>query len=66
MMNCSRLIALLALGGTILLGGGCIRIKSDPIRIEPIRIDVYINVERDLDELFFELDRQSETMEVNQ
>ena len=53
----------LILAGT-LWQSGCLRIKSDPIRIEPIRIDVFITVERDLDDLFLELDRESTTMEV--
>lgn len=66
-MNRSQRIFFLLLSGATLLGSsGCLRIKSDPIRIEPIRIDVFINVERDLDELFLELDRQSQTMEVDQ
>jgi hypothetical protein len=37
---------------------GCLRIKSDPVKVEPIRItiDVNLKVQRDLEEFFGELD----------
>lgn len=47
-----------------LLGlAGCIHVKTDPIRIEPIYIEITVNhkVQRELDDIFAELDQASTT-----
>lgn len=45
--------------------GGCIHIKTDPIKIEPISIEITVNhrIQRELDEFFADIDRASETVE---
>ena len=42
---------------------GCVRVKTDPIRIEPIYIEITINhkVQQELDDLFADIDQASET-----
>ena len=56
---------------TLLFGlpwiGGCIRVKTDPIRVEPIHItmDVNVRISRELDNFFGDLDAMSETMETS-
>jgi len=53
-----------ALAGAVLLPvAGCIHVKTDPIRIEPIYIEITINhrVQKELDNLFADLDRASAT-----
>ncbi|MCD8483231.1 MAG: hypothetical protein LR015_11540 [Verrucomicrobia bacterium] len=44
---------------------GCIHVKTDPIRIEPIYINITINhkIQRELDDIFAALDRQSAATE---
>ena len=44
---------------------GCMRVWVDPIQIEPIYIEVTVNhrIQRDLDDFFADLDRQSEVLE---
>lgn len=56
-------LALLAL--IITTWSGCIRIKSDPIRVEPIHItmDINLKVQRELDKFFSDLDALAQTME---
>lgn len=58
-MRC--VVLLLALG----LCAGCVRVRVDPIQVEPIYIEVTINhrIQRDLDDFFADLDRESESME---
>jgi hypothetical protein len=43
---------------------GCVRMKSDPIRVEPIEITMNVNlrIAQELNEFFDELDAQSEVM----
>lgn len=43
----------------------CVQVKTDPIRIEPIYIEITINhrIQRELDDLFGAIDQASETME---
>ena len=55
----SVLLAAVLIGG----GSGCIRVKSDPVRVEPIRVepihiivDVNVKVERELDNFFGDID----------
>ena len=45
------------------LANGCVRVQTDPIRIEPIYIEITVNhrVQQELDNLFAELDQASET-----
>ncbi|MCC5835343.1 MAG: hypothetical protein JJU20_11470 [Opitutales bacterium] len=44
---------------------GCIRVSTDPIRVEPIYIEVTINhrIQRELEDIFGDIDRASETMD---
>lgn len=44
---------------------GCIRLKTEPIRVEPIQItmDVNLRVMKELDNFFGDLDAASEAME---
>lgn len=46
--------------------GGCIRVKSDPVRVEPIEINVTVRVkvDRELDDFFDDLDRKDTTIEA--
>ena len=48
--------------------GGCIRVKTDPIRVEPIHItmDVNVRISRELENFFGDLDAMSETMETTE
>ena len=43
---------------------GCVRMKSDPIRVEPIEITMNVNlrIAQELSEFFDDLDAQSEVM----
>ena len=45
---------------TAILAVGCIKVKSDPIRIEPIQItiDVNVKIDRALDDFFDDLDSE--------
>jgi hypothetical protein len=42
---------------------GCVRVKTDPIKIEPIYIEITINhrVQKELDNVFADLDKASQT-----
>ena len=44
---------------------GCVRVKTEPIRVEPIYIEITINhrVQEALDDLFADLDQASQTAE---
>ncbi len=41
----------------------CVQVKTEPIRIEPIYIEITVNhrVQKELDDLFGDIDRASET-----
>lgn len=43
---------------------GCVRVKTDPIRVEPIYIEITINhrLQKELDDVFADLDKASETL----
>lgn len=58
------LLVVLALLPTV----GCIRVKSDPVRVEPIEINVTVRVkvDRELDDFFDDLDRKNETIEADE
>jgi len=45
---------LAVLVGCAALTGGCLHVKTDPIKVEPIHItmDIYIKVDRALDDFF--------------
>ena len=43
--------------------GGCVQVRTEPIRIEPIYIEITVNhrVQKELDDLFGDIDRASQT-----
>ena len=45
------------------LSPACVQVKTDPIKIEPIYIEITINhrVQKELDDLFADIDKASET-----
>jgi hypothetical protein len=62
----SPLIRTPFLAGLIVLLGlapGCVQVKTEPIRIEPIYIEITINhrVQKELDDLFADIDQASDT-----
>ncbi len=70
MMNrLPQMLSWLALPGLVMAGilpqAGCIRVSTDPIRVEPIYIEVTINhrIQRELEDIFGDIDRASETMD---
>ncbi len=56
-----------SLTGMLLLAGnsGCVRVKSDPVKVEPIHItvDVNLRVQRELSDVFGDIDAQDPTIE---
>lgn len=46
---------------------GCIRIKPDPVTVEPIHVtvDVNLRVQRELDSVFDEIDASDPTMKTD-
>ena len=56
-------LSLLAGLSLILTLTACVRVKTEPIRIEPIYIEITINhrVQKELDNLFADIDAASET-----
>lgn len=64
---CKPSTALCSLGLLVAVGlsTGCVHVKTDPIRIEPIYINITINhkIQRELDDIFAALDRQSAATE---
>lgn len=48
-----------------LAASGCVHVKTDPIQVEPIQItvDVYVTVDRALEDFFRDLDETSDTIE---
>lgn len=58
-----------AAGILLVLGiSGCVRVQTEPIRIEPITIEVTVNhrIQEELDSYFGEIDRMSETVEADE
>ncbi|MCB1127132.1 MAG: hypothetical protein KDM81_11580 [Verrucomicrobiae bacterium] len=45
---------------------GCVNVKTEPIRVEPIEITMNVNlrIARELDDFFTDLDTESKVMEV--
>lgn len=43
--------------------GGCLHVTTDPIRVEPIYIEITVNhrVQEELDDIFAEIDKASTT-----
>lgn len=64
----SRLLPLAGLLATLFAGAGCIHVKSDPIRVEPIHVivDVNIRVQKELDNFFDDLDSADSTIQSKQ
>ncbi len=60
---CGMRIIVLVLAAGLL--SGCLRVRVDPIQIEPIYIEVTINhrIQRDLEDFFADLDRESAAMD---
>lgn len=58
---------LTAVATVVLIGPwtGCVRLSTDPIRIEPISIEVTINhrIQRELEDIFGSIDQASDTVE---
>jgi hypothetical protein len=52
-------------GFALLLLGGCINVKTEPIEVKPIHItvDVNVKVEKALDDFFGDLDKKSSTID---
>jgi len=48
----------------LLLLGGCLNVKTEPIEVKPIHItvDVNVKVDRALDDFFGDLDKKSSTI----
>lgn len=48
-----------------LAASGCVKVSTEPIRIEPVYIEITINhkVQKELDDLFAELDQASQAAE---
>lgn len=48
----------------VVLSGGCLNVKTEPIEVKPIHItvDVNVRVEKALDDFFGDLDRKSATI----
>jgi hypothetical protein len=55
--------SLMILAGLLAVFTGCVRVKTDPIRIEPIYIEITVNhrIQKELDTFFAEIDKASET-----
>lgn len=60
-----RVMKLLLFPGVCALAAlsGCIHVKTDPIKIEPIYIEITVNhrVQQELDDIFAEIDQASTT-----
>ena len=50
---------------SLLAGSGCLHVRTDPIEVKPIHItvDVNVKVEKELNDFFGDLDRQSSTID---
>lgn len=61
-MGGSGRLSLLLLG-VVAVAAGCVRVKTEPIRIEPIYIEITVNhrIQEELDSFFAEIDKASET-----
>ena len=57
-------IASLCLG---IAASGCVNVKTEPIRIEPIYIEITVNhkIQKELDNVFADIDAASETADFN-
>lgn len=52
----------------VVLSGACVHVRTDPIQVEPIHItvDVYVRVDRALEDFFQDVDASSGTIEQPQ
>ena len=50
----------------LLILGGCLNVKTEPIEVKPIHItvDVNVKVDRALDDFFGDLDKKSTTLDT--
>lgn len=53
----------IAISGGALAFTGCVQVSTQPIRVEPIYIEITVNhkVQQELDSIFAEIDQASET-----
>ena len=58
-----RYPAILASAAVLVLAGGCVHVKIDPIEVRAV-VDVNVKVDRALDDFFGDLDKQSSTIVV--
>lgn len=56
-----------AVAGLVATLTACVQVKTEPIRIEPIYIEITVNhrVQEELDDLFAEIDEASETADYD-
>jgi hypothetical protein len=61
-----RFLRLAPLLPSLLLLGGCLNVKTEPIEVKPIHItvDVNVKVDRALDDFFGDLDKKSSTIDA--
>lgn len=57
--------SLLLVFGLSFLCLGCLHVKTDPIKIEPIYVEITVNhrIQKELDDFFAEIDQASKTTE---
>ena len=66
-MKMSPFVAFVKYSGTISLAAfilaGCVQVKTEPIKIEPIYIEITVNhkVQKELDDVFADIDAASQT-----
>lgn len=53
--------------GLVIAVAGCVNVKTEPIRIEPIYIEITVNhkIQKELDNVFADIDAASETADFN-
>lgn len=58
-------VSIMSLGLVLGIGASCVRVQTEPIRIEPIYIEITVNhrVQEELDSVFAEIDQASKTTE---
>lgn len=62
-ISLTRSLSVLIALAAVSLQSGCVQVRTEPIRIEPIYIEITINhrVQKELDDLFGDIDRASKT-----
>lgn len=58
-----KLLQLAGLSAAMVALAACVQVKTEPIRIEPIYIEITVNhkVQQELDDLFADIDQASDT-----